>query len=197
MTQLLRMDILYKLRSQKLWLVLFIVCFFIQILHLQPELRFDRQLIEQWQVWRLISGHLTHLNWSHLSLNMAGLAMVVFFFAGYRSNRYWLEALVFISLLCSAGLLLDGQLERYVGFSGVLHGLFIMGARWEMQRYKTSGLVLLVVIVGKLVWEQMVGALPGSESMTGGRVAVNAHLYGAIGGAVFLLRDSFKLTAKK
>jgi len=197
MTQLLRMDILYKLRTHKLWLVLFIVCFFIQILHLEPEFRFDRQLIEQWQVWRLISGHLTHLNWNHLLLNMAGLAMVAVFFAGYRSNRYWIEALLFISLLCSAGLLLDNQLERYVGFSGVLHGLFIIGARWEMQRYKISGLVLLLIIIGKLVWEQVYGALPGSESMTGGRVAINAHLYGAIGGAIFLLRDSFKLTGKK
>ncbi|MCW9047923.1 MAG: rhombosortase [Gammaproteobacteria bacterium] len=197
MTQFLRKAILYKLRNQKLWLVLFIICFFIQILHLEPEFRFDRELIEQWQVWRLISGHLTHLNWSHLLLNMAGLAMVVIFFAEYRSNRYWAQALLFISLLCSAGLLLDNQLEHYVGFSGVLHGLFIIGARCEMQRYKSSGLILLFIIIAKLVWEQMYGALPGSESVAGGRVAVNAHLYGGLAGAIFLLKDVFKLSAKK
>lgn len=197
MTQLLQMNILHKLRCHKLWLVLFIVCFFIQLLNMAPVFRFDRLLIEQWQVWRLISGHLSHLNWSHLLLNMTGLFMVALFFAGYRSNRYWAGALLFIALLCSAGLLLDNQLQRYVGFSGVLHGLFIIGARWEMQRYKTSGLVLMIVIIGKLVWEQMVGALPGSESIAGGHVAVNAHLYGAIGGALYLLKDGFNLTSNK
>ena len=197
MTQLLRKDILYKLRSQKLWLVLFITCFFIQISGMEAIFRFDRQLIEQWQVWRLISGHLTHLNWSHLLLNMAGLLMVVIFFSGYQSNLYWMQALLFISLLCSVGLLLDNQLERYVGFSGVLHGLFIIGARLEMQRYKISGLVLMAIIIGKLVWEQMVGALPGSESMAGGRVAINAHLYGAMAGAIFLLKDAVKLIRNK
>ena len=197
MTQLLHMDILYKLRSHKLWLVLFIACFFIQVLHLQPELRFDRQLIGQWQVWRLISGHLTHLNWGHLLLNMAGLIMIAVFFSAYRSNRYWVGALIFISLLCSVGLLMDNQLERYVGFSGVLHGLFIIGARWEMQRYKISGVVLLLIIIGKLLWEQMFGALPGSESMAGGRVAINAHLYGAIGGALYLLKETLNLGSNK
>ncbi len=182
------MSILYKLRSYKLWLVLFILCFFIQFLHLAPTLRFDRQLIEQWQVWRLISGHFTHLNWVHFMLNMAGLGMVAILFSRYKSTRYWLDALLFISLVCSVGMLIDNQLDRYVGFSGVLHGLFIIGGRWEMQRYKVSGIVLLAIIIGKLVWEQMYGALPGSESITGGRVAINAHLYGAIAGALYLLR---------
>jgi len=164
---------------------------------MEAVFRFDRQLIEQWQVWRIISGHLTHLNWSHLLLNMAGLLMVVIFFSAYKSNRYWAGALLFIALLCSAGLLVDNQLERYVGFSGVLHGLFIIGARWEMQRYKISGIVLILIIIGKLVWEQMFGALPGSEAMAGGRVAINAHLYGAIGGAIYLLKEGLYLTSNK
>ncbi len=188
------MNILFKLRNYKLWLVLFILCFVIQFLQLEPMLRFDRQLIEQWQLWRIISGHLTHLNWNHLLLNMAGLVMVAVFFSAYKTTVYWLGALFFISLLCSIGLLLDNQVDRYVGFSGVLHGLFIIGARWEMQRYKLSGMLLIAVIVGKLIWEQVYGALPGSESMTGGRVAVNAHLYGGIAGAIYLinLRGLFK-----
>ena len=120
-------------------------------------------------------------------MNMAALVMVVVFFSSYQTNRYWLIGLVFMALFCSAGLLLDNQLSRYVGLSGVLHGLFIVGGRWEFNRYRTSGAVLLVLIVGKLIWEQANGALPGSESMTGGRVAVNAHLYGAIAGGVYLL----------
>ncbi len=187
------MSILTKLGSYKLWLVLFLICFLIQLLALAQMLRFDRQLIEQWQLWRLISGHFTHLNWNHFLLNMAGLSMVAFFFGAYKSILYWLLALIFITLFCSAGMMLDQQFDRYVGLSGVLHGLFIIGGRWEMRRYRISGVVLLVMIVGKLIYEQMYGALPGSESMTGGRVAINAHLYGAIAGALFLLSGRIKI----
>jgi len=187
------MSILVKLSKYKLWLVLFLICFLIQFLQLAPQLRFDRHLIEQWQLWRLLSGHVTHLNWNHLWLNMAGLAMVAVFFSSYKSAQYWVLSLIFIALFCSAGMLIDQQFNRYVGLSGVLHGLFILGGRWEMRRYKLSGAMLLVIIIGKLIYEQKFGALPGSESMTGGKVAINAHLYGAIAGGVIILMERFKL----
>jgi len=187
------MKILYKLREYKLWIVLFLLCFLIQFFQQAPLFRFDRHLIEQWQLWRLISAHITHLNWSHFALNMAGLIMVALFFSHYKSDIYWLQALLFIAIFCSMGLLLDQQLNRYVGLSAVLHGLFIIGGRWEMQRYKLSGIMLLVIIIGKLIYEQMHGALPGSESMTGGRIAINSHLYGAVAGGVFLLMGKFKM----
>ncbi|VAW61410.1 hypothetical protein MNBD_GAMMA08-1726 [hydrothermal vent metagenome] len=188
MTQLSSINFLHKLRSYKLWLVLFTLCLLIQTFDLQSVLRFDRQLIVQGQIWRLISAHLTHLNWPHFMLNMAGLSLIAIFFSHYKSTKYWLGALFFIALFCSAGLLLDNQLNKYVGFSGVLHGLFIVGGRWELRRYTLSGVVLLTLIIGKIVWEQMFGALPGSESMVNGRVAINAHLYGGIAGVVYLFR---------
>ena len=48
--------------------------------------------------------------------------------------------------------------------------------------------MLVLLLAAKLFWEYMNGPLPGSESMTGGRVIVEAHLYGAMAGlaAVFL-----------
>jgi hypothetical protein len=42
-------------------------------------------------------------------------------------------------------------------------------------------LALSAVLVGKLAWEQWHGALPLSGDMS---VVVDAHLYGAIGGAL-------------
>ena len=177
-------DMLQRLQVHKLWLALIALCALMQFM--QNTAAFDRSLIEQGEIWRLLSGHITHLGWSHFWLNMLGVLMVMLFFGSYQSNTYWLGAMVFIALFCSAGLMLDMQLNRYVGFSGVLHGLFIIGARYEMQRYKWSGIVLLVLIVAKLIWEQVFGAMPGSEEMAGGRVAVNAHLYGAIAGVIYL-----------
>jgi hypothetical protein len=45
-------------------------------------------------------------------------------------------------------------------------------------------MVICAVVVGKLLYEQLVGPLPGSESVAGGTVIVNAHLYGAVGGGL-------------
>lgn len=179
--------ILQYIRRHKLWLVLITLCLLVQLLQLHEWLRFDRVLIHQGEYWRMLTAHLTHLGWNHLVLNMAGLAIIMLFFGHYQSSFYWSTAMLWLALLCSAGLLLDGQLQRYVGLSGVLHGLFIIGGRLEYRRYRLSGLVLLLLLTGKLIWEQLYGALPGSESMAGGRVAVNAHLYGALAGISFLL----------
>jgi len=78
-------------------------------------------------------------------------------------------------------------LTWYVGLSGVLHGLFIYGAIREIRFFPFSGYVLVLVLAGKLFWEYMNGAMPGSEEMTGGRVLVEAHLYGAMAGLVAVL----------
>jgi hypothetical protein len=70
----------------------------------------------------------------------------------------------------------------YVGFSGVLHGLFLYGALREIRLYPASGYVLVAVLLANLTSEFFNGALPGSEEMAGGRVLTEAHLLGAIGG---------------
>jgi len=49
--------------------------------------------------------------------------------------------------------------------------------------YRAESL-LLVFIIGKLAWEQRYGPLPGSASLAGGSVLVDAHLYGAIAGVI-------------
>lgn len=163
-----------------------LVCVLVQWLDLVEVLRFDRQLIQQGEVWRLLSAHFTHAGNSHLAMNLAGVLIVMLFFSSYAGVYYWILAIVFISLLTSLGLWVDQQLFWYVGFSGVLHGLFVLGGYHEYQRYKLSGVLLLLVIVLKLLWEQLVGALPGSASLAEGKVAVNAHLYGALAGGLFL-----------
>ena len=78
--------------------------------------------------------------------------------------------------------MLEPQLEWYVGLSGVLHGALAAGAiGWWRHESKPLALALTAVLVGKLAWEQWQGALPLSGDMP---VVVDAHLYGAIGGAL-------------
>lgn len=175
-------------RSFLPWLVLLGVCILTQWLGWEQLLRFDRDAIGRGQWWLLLSAHLVHLNWHHLWLNMGGLLLVALFFRNYGSLRMWLGLLLLSALLVGLGLyFFDPRLHYYVGLSGVLHGLFLVGAWLERVHYRRSGQLLLLLIIGKLLWEQLVGPMPGSESMTGGRVEVDAHLYGALAGALFLL----------
>jgi rhomboid family GlyGly-CTERM serine protease len=147
-------------------------------------LRFDRDAILAGEIWRLISGHLTHLGWSHLAMNVAGLALIWALFGQRLENKAWWAVVVAGTLGTSAALLIfNDELRWYVGFSGVLHTLFVTGVLLELDKRQWDGIVLLCFVVLKLAWEQISGPLPGSESTAGGKVIVDAHLYGALSGA--------------
>ena len=79
-----------------------------------------------------------------------------------------------------------------MGMSGLLHGLLIAGLIVGLPSAAWESLVIAAFVVAKLVYEQSIGPLPGSESTSGGPVIVNAHLYGTISatviGVFFLLR---------
>jgi rhomboid family GlyGly-CTERM serine protease len=169
--------------SHILWLILFLMSFLLQAFDWVESWRFNRTLVERGDVWLLFSGHIVHLNWSHWALNMAGLAIVAFFFSAHASFKQWLVVILISASVISAGLLWwVTDIRSYVGLSGVLHGLFLYGALREIRFYPISGYVLVTVLIAKLIWEFFNGALPGSEDMTGGRVLTEAHLLGAIGG---------------
>ncbi len=179
--------------SHILWFVLFLVSFSLQAFEWVDAWRFNRGLVEQGNVWLLFSGHIVHLNWSHWLLNMAGLAIVAFFFSSHATFSQWFSVVVASSCVISAGLWWGmPEIHFYVGLSGVLHGLFLYGALREIRFYPTSGYVLLTVLIAKLVWEFFNGALPGSEDMAGGRVLTEAHLLGAIGGILVWLSEWLK-----
>jgi len=179
-------------RSHTFWLILISLCVLVQLRNLSESVRFDRELIYQGLLWFLVSGNLAHLNWNHLWLNMAGLILVALFFDRYMSIVAWIVLSLWSGfIVCLALLYFNPQIFWYMGMSGVLHGLFVAGAWYEFCRYRASGLVLLVLITLKLWWAQWSGALPGSEAVTGGHVVVDAHLYGAIAGVVFLLAHTY------
>ena len=174
-----------------LWLLLLVLSFVLQLGDWVGDWRYDRSRVEQGAWWLLLSGHIVHLNWSHWVLNMAGLGIVAFFFSAYASLKQWLLVILTSALVIAAGVTwLNTDIHYYVGLSGVLHGLFLFGALREIRVYPLSGYVLTSVLVAKLGWEFFYGALPGSEDFTGGRVLTDAHLYGAIGGALVWSGDA-------
>lgn len=176
------------LKSWQLPLVLAVVSSFLALAGLDETLRYQRAAILHGQVWRLFSAHLLHLGGSHLLLNLCGLALVWALFVRELAGVVGWLVLFGSALGVGLGLLFfDPRLEWYVGLSGVLHGLFVAGAlrRWPEQRLEAG--VMLAVVAGKLLWEQVMGPMPGTTAISGGNVIVDAHLFGAIGGGLVAL----------
>lgn len=163
-------------------------CFILQWSGWNHSLQFDRSLIADGQWYRLVTANFVHLNTMHLVMNLLGLGLVMMFFASHLKWFNWLLLIVLSSFAVTGGIYwLNPEIWRYVGLSGVLHALFISGAVIEIKRFPISGWLLLAVLILKLGWEQINGAMPGSESMINGRVVVDSHLYGAVAGLVFIL----------
>lgn len=163
-----------------------VLCLGLQAMGWTDPLRYERDLIVQGQSWRLLTGHFVHLGWRHWWLNVAGLALIVALFVESMRPARVTACMLFSALVVGAGLfVLSPAVGWYVGLSGALHGLFVVGllAHWRTQ----PGLswLILALFVGKLAYECLHGPLPGSEATAGGPVVVAAHSYGAVGGVLF------------
>lgn len=152
----------------------------------RSALRYEREAVLHGEYWRLLTGHLVHGGSQHLILNSAGLGLIAALFPHDYSWRAWLLIALFSALAIDAGFVFcEPQLSWYVGFSGVLHGALAAGAiAWWRHESGPLALALSAIFVGKLAWEQWHGALPLSGDLP---VVVDAHLYGALGGAVAAL----------
>ena len=118
-------------------------------------------------------------------MNLAGLMMIWLIYDRQLKLTWWFGNFFVCSLFVSLGLLaFNTELHWYVGLSGTLHGLILTGAIINVLHKERLDMILLVIISGKLIWEQISGPLPGSAETAGGPVIVDAHLYGAIAGVV-------------
>jgi len=171
------------MRSWIALLVLAIVCAGIVLLGDATEraLRYERDALLDGQLWRALTGHLVHFSWAHLALNLGVGALVV---AVFRRHLGW-GAVLLCAVGTSAGLFLFALRVRwYGGLSGVLHGLIVYGAlaSWRRDRRPVWILAVLLVIA-KLVLEAFRGE-PGVAALIGVPVVSQAHVYGAVSGAL-------------
>lgn len=151
-------------------------------------LRYDRHLIEAGQIWRLLTGHLVHLGWSHWLLNSLGLLIIWALLEPEQQNWRSLVLLLACCLLTGIGLFLfSPQVGWYVGLSGALHGLLVAGMLRLWPRQPVFATVVLLVLLAKLVWEQVYGPMPHSVRAAGGPVVVDAHTWGALAGVLIEL----------
>lgn len=159
----------------------------------QGALQYQRDEVLSGELWRLLSAHLTHLNWPHLFMNLVGIWLIWLLFLS-REKALRICLLVWPLLLLGTGLgllVLHPEIAWYRGLSGALHGLLLLALLRQRAWQTLSGGLLLILFCGKLLWEQTIGPATGSESLIDGRVIVESHLYGAItGGLIWLLERS-------
>lgn len=151
--------------------------------------------------WRLLTGHIVHINWTHAVINAAAWWIVARLYA--PELRPWRQAAVVLaSALCiSVGLAtLHPTIAWYRGFSGVLHALFFAGGvQWLITSLRTSmrstgtldvrhlWLPVVLVLGGaiKVLVEQPTGsATPFAEWLGAGTVP-QSHLIGASVGVLW------------
>ncbi len=151
----------------------------------RDALRYERTGLAAHEMWRVLTAHLVHLGWTHTIMNLAALWLIAWLFGGLFSPPNWLWLGLAAALGISAGLWwFSPEIGWYVGISGILHGFTMAAAIILMSHRIAAGYLVLLMVGGKIVWEQASGALPMTALTSGGAVVVDSHLYGALVGAL-------------
>jgi rhomboid family GlyGly-CTERM serine protease len=159
----------------------------------QQGLEFQYRAIGEGELWRLISGHLVHLGGEHLLMNLLGLWLIWALLLRFKTGPNCALAFFLLTLGTSLCLyLLSPEIAWYQGLSGVLHGLLVWALLSQWQSSPGTHGVILGLVACKLTWEQVSGPLPGSSELVRGRIIVEAHLYGALSGALLWALQSAK-----
>jgi len=155
---------------------------------------YHRQLISQGEFWRIFTGHFFHTNGYHLLLNLAALLLLWALHGQFYTLKNYSLLFITSTLICSAGLyFFSPDIRQYVGLSGVLHGIFIFGAIMDIRHQDKTGYLLFAGVWLKIGHEQFYGASEDVSSLIDASVAIDAHLWGAVGGIFFSIAYLFYL----
>jgi rhomboid family GlyGly-CTERM serine protease len=178
--------------------LLLMVC--LQIIDSQ-NFRFQQDWVQKAEFWRIITAHWIHFNWQHLLLNGVGLVLCVAIVRPAWSIGRW----IVYNLLLAIGISMlltwfNPELDWYVGYSGVLFGVFLLAA---IDLYKTERVIALLLGMGvcsKVVLEQTSSVTVTTSDFIGVPVIIDVHLYGvllalafALGNQVYIIVTQSKL----
>lgn len=151
-------------------------------------LMFDRQLINSGEIWRLFSAHFVHLSQTHMLGNLLAVCLLAYIAGSSLNNISGILLLLWCILGVGLGLyFFADHLQRYVGLSGVLHGLLLVAPFVSKFYSRKVALCFLLAIVLKIIWEQsrFYDDMALIETI-GGRVETRAHLLGLLAGLMYL-----------
>jgi rhomboid family GlyGly-CTERM serine protease len=157
-------------------------------------LRYERGAVLDGELWRLFTGHLIHLGLVHGALNAAGLVLCALL--ADRVDAPMLPGWLLLRLVALGGgvslLLLAWapEVSHYVGLSGVLYGLFVLVLWPQARRKEPIGMAALCMLVGWMLWQTLYGPAPSEMELMGGRIVVQAHLFGVLSAMAILLAQA-------
>ncbi|MCB1656936.1 MAG: rhombosortase [Pseudomonadales bacterium] len=149
---------------------------------------FARDLIAKGQWWRLVSAHFIHANSVHLLLNMSALALILALFDRVFGTFEWLVLIMMSAIIQSLAMYFYmPQVVYYVGFSGVIHSLYVAGTVKLITNAseRVMAFILLCLVTLKLLTESLEQGISVTEKMIGSHVLTEAHLMGAVIGLAF------------
>lgn len=141
---------------------------------------FNSKLINDGEIWRLLTGHLVHSNFNHLYLNCAGMLLVWALHGEYYPRFKGLPLVLISSIVIGIGLFLTTDYQNYYGFSAVIHFLLVWGALIDVQNKDKTGYLLLIGLILKVGYEQVTGGDPMTAATIGANVATESHLIGVL-----------------
>ncbi|RUO38118.1 rhombosortase [Aliidiomarina shirensis] len=151
------------------------------------QLTFERAPIADGEFWRLFSGQFVHFSWGHLWLNIAGIWVMYLLFAEHTASWRYPLLIGLLAFASNLGMyLFNPEVEAYVGFSGVLYGIFAWGAVVDICKGIKLGWLLFIGIMLKVSWEYFAGPV-AIGAATVDNLAVSAHFFGALGGLILAL----------
>ncbi len=160
-----------------------------------PEaLRYQQDWIGTGEAWRVLLGHWVHVNWKHWLINCVGLVVMV----GLTTPGWGLRRWLFNTIAMALGIsllttLFNPEIDNYAGLSGVLYGLYFLGAISLFRRDRLIALLVAAVIVVKVALEQF-GIELNTGDLIGARVIVDSHFYGLLMAiAIALLQAAVKM----
>jgi rhomboid family GlyGly-CTERM serine protease len=157
-----------------------------------PALEYRRAALPT-EPWRLLTGHLVHVNWTHALVNAGAWLVLAWLFAPQLDTRRQLSSLAlgaaFISLALAGW---HPSIEWYRGASGALHALFFAGAsaavgaslRARSARSALAPLALLAAGWIKVALEQPGGSATPYAEWLAATTVPQAHLAGALAGTL-------------
>lgn len=156
----------------------------------QDELRYERNLILQGDYWRLLSAHFVHFNFIHLAMNLVGWwAFLVMCGRLFSLKQISLNIFILVFGISLSLLFLQVDFQWYLGFSGVLYGLLVLGSlHIALREQLTLGTLIFSVLIFKLGLDNYTDNQASvSARLIGAPVATAAHVYGLVMGLLLSL----------
>ena len=156
-----------------------------------PALVLERNEVFSGEYWRLLTGNFVHFGWAHTLMNVTAFLLCSIALLDKLSIAKYCALLIWCCLIVGGGIFhLNLEYGTYAGLSGAIHGLIVAGLLLSKQHSLWIRVIALGLLVAKLMQEQSPNyTATDLQTLVPVPVAVDAHLYGAIAGLVFVLID--------